>query len=181
VNFCPYCAEPQNPIAEPLVLSGAEQANFEAPRDDEKHSSPAASPLPSPLPEPLQGSAAKKSTNKEVPPRPRSKLWILVIPLLLLGAGAALLWNSGPPTPDSVEVTATAGQWKPVDINAFPAGSIVVASANGAFRIRSQSTPPILVGNGGSTDLSSLDRGIEVEGANGGEVRITFEAAGSGR
>jgi hypothetical protein len=176
VNFCPYCTEPQNPIAEPLVRNDDEPADVEAPRIEDKPP-----PSASPLPEPPRASAARKSFNKDVQPRrPRSKLWILVIPFLLLAAGATVLWNSGTPAPGSVEVTATAGEWKPVDVKAFPIGSTLVVSGDGPFRIRSQRTPPILVDSGGSTDLSSLDRGIEVEAANGTEVRVTFEAASSG-
>jgi hypothetical protein len=176
VSFCPYCAKPQNPVVEPLPLDGDESADFEAPPIEDKLPPPA----PSPLPGPAQGGGTGKSPNTEVqPPRPRSKLWILVIPFLLLAAGAALLLRSGPPAPGSIEVRAVASEWKPVDVNALPAGSTLVVSGDGPFRIRSQSTPPILVDGGGSTDLSSLDRGIEVEAASGGEVRVTFEAAGN--
>lgn len=184
VNFCPYCAARQPCAAAPEAFVEEIPDKTGAPLSEalvagEQGPSPAVS-VPVKDPPPQAASAQPLATaTSPTGARPKSRAWLLALPLVLIAAGALYVWHSATQTPPPIRVTAVAGRWTPVDVNAVAAGSTLAVSGDGPFRIRSQSTAPILVDSAG-TDLSSLDRGVEVEAANGGEVHVTLQPASGG-
>jgi len=178
--YCPYCGQPQKiekkpppPTAAPAQQPTSPNPDAQPPKTEKRESAP--TPLSKPtMPAPPPRAAAAP------PPAPGKKSSHL---FLIAGAVAAaalvtfLLWpRSG--TKDSA-VTTVGAQWAALDLSQFPNGAHVVVSGDGAFRLRSASTPPILVeGNNPAIALGTIHRlGLEAKSVSQNPVRISVSAA----
>jgi hypothetical protein len=175
VKRCPYCGALQNPVegVDPNQVRPVEQIDstvaggvgFAGPspsgQDSEKHDSA------SPDPEPNQ-------TTTKLPPDPPNLKWqkwaigsvvaAVVIFFVCVQFGSESV----------VKVEALPNSWTSVKLSDFPAGTRIVFSAPGAFRVRTATTPPVLVnGEAGDADLSGLPRdGVEIRSATGGTLDV---------
>lgn len=181
VHYCPFCGVHQEgpealvavvPLAPDIPEIPAPAGKVEAAskpvsaadRDaDKKSQDPEPAKADPPAPQP-------KRVVQQPARRPKSRRWpIWAGAVVVLVVIRALFWSSG-----SVTVVASPNDWTAVKLDAFKAGTRIVFSAPGAFRLRTATTPPVLVNGGeGDADLSNLPReGVEIRSATGDSVKV---------
>jgi hypothetical protein len=177
VKRCPFCGALQNNpdyINERTPVPPKDQAVSGVPAHTKK-SETGSSATGSGKPTPVSQSLAPKPPKPDVPPPPpppppKWRKWmvggVVVTAFLVI---RTVFWSSS-----DVKVEASPNSWTSVKLSDFPAGTRIVFSAPGAFRVRTVTTPPVLVnGESGDADLSSLPRdGVEIRSATGATLDV---------